>query len=403
MAKVIKEKTLSAEADLERLRFLLSEPAFNPRSAPQMKNLFNLLGCSSLPDTAKASQLKARAASPLNDLILGLSAKYKGSAKLISSYTPEHLWQGRWFYAIDPAGTDTGRSASRASAFWCGGNIQNIDRGDAVKSFLEADEGWMLAEADKAQSEARCVAYMSADKALMDLVEGPHDYHAWNAAEFFGIPYEQIYREEDGKTLDKELRDLSKRTNHGANYNMGAEVMLDTMGPKKVAEAKIKLKLPLGMRLRSVCQFLLDAYDRTYPNVRGLFYDCIVSTVETTNKLVSPLGWTRYFFAKPSRRNKPALNAAVAHGPQNLSVSILNREWYIIWRATVYGDLRGKVRVKAQIHDSIFFQYRIGFDPKIVLGMMHTPVQVKGADGITRTLLIRSDLKSGAVAWSNLK
>lgn len=402
--KVAEEKAAEAAAILERGRYLLSAPNFNPRSPQQMLKLFTLLGCGALGSTGKAQMLKARAASPLNDMVLGVLVKYKEAATLISNYLDkDKLWNDRWYYAIDPAGTDTGRSASKSSAFWCGDSIQKIPRGDAIKRFLCADHGWLLAEADKAQSEARCVGYMAGEQRLIDLVESPHDYHAWNAQDFFGVSYEKIYDEATGKTLDKDLRDLSKRTNHGANYNMGDGVMLDTMGPKKVAEAKRLLKLPLTWSLKKTCKYLLDRYATIYPNVKGLFYDRIIFTIETTSKLVSPLGWTRYFFGKPSKRNKPALNAAVAHGPQNLSVSLLNKEWYSIWRETTYGSLRGSVRIKAQIHDSIFFQYRIGFDPKIVLNMMHTPVNVTGADGKVRIMLIPSDMKCGADRWSLLK
>lgn len=402
--KVGEQKAAEAEASLARLQNILSVPGFNPRSPVQMKKLFSLLGCGALPDTAAASMLKARAASPLNDLVLGIAVDYKKSAKLVSSYfDADKLWNGRWYYAIDPAGTDTGRSASKASAFWCGDSIQTIPRGDILKQCFCADPGWLLAEADKAQSEARCVGYMAGDQRLIDLVESSHDYHAWNAQEFFGVPYVEIYDEATKTTLDKVVRDLSKRTNHGANYNMGAQVMLDTMGPKLVAKAKRVLKLPAQMRLLAVCQYLLDRYAATYPNVKGLFYDSIIHTIAVTSRLVSPLGWTRYFFAKPSRKNKPALNAAVAHGPQNLSVSLLNREWYSIWRETVYGSLRGVARIKAQIHDSIFFQYREQQHATAVLGMMNSPIAVTGADGATRTMLIPSDLKSGADRWSNLK
>lgn len=398
------QKEAEAQGLLNRVQYLTSTPTFNPRSPLQMKKLFKLLGMGEVKSTDKASTLKARAASPLNDLVLGLTTDYKAAAKLISSYLGEKvLWHDRFFYMLDPAGTDTGRSASKGSPFWCGANIQNIPRGDAIKQCLVADLGWLLAEADKAQSEARCVGYMAGDTKLIELVESPRDYHAWNAQEFFGIPYESIYCEATRETLNKEIRDLSKRTNHGANYNMGEGVMLDTMGPKNVAKAKLVLKLPLKMRLKAVCGFLLERYAATYPRVKGLFYDSIISYIEINSKLISPLGWTRFFFAKPSRKNKPALNAAVAHGPQNLSVSIINREWYAIWRETVYGSLRDNVRIKAQIHDSILFQYREGYDPATVLGMMNTPVTVVGADGVSRVMLIPSDMKSNAKQWSKLK
>src|SRR5690606_21352936 len=128
-----------------------------------------------------------------------------------------------------------GRLASTESSFWCGLQIQNIPQGKAVKGWIEADEGWEFAGGDYAQSEARCVGYLSGCTALIDLVESDKDYHSWNAHKFFGVPYEEV---------DKPLRNLSKRVNHGSNYNMGAAVLLDTMGPKNVAEARILLKLP---------------------------------------------------------------------------------------------------------------------------------------------------------------
>jgi hypothetical protein len=403
-AKVKAAKEAEAERTLDQVRSWLSAPSFNPRSPKQMKKLFTVLGCGGLPDTAKASQLKARAASPLNDLILGEIEEYKKAAKLISSYLDEDkIWNGRWYYAIDPAATDTGRTGSRGSAFWCGDSIQVIPRGDSIKSFLCSDPGWLLAEADKSQAEPRCVGYMSGDTDLIALVESEKNYHAWNAHKFFGIAYEEIYDAATGKKLLTDIYDLSKRVNNGANYNMGASVMLDTMGPKNVAKAKLLLKRPAYERLINVCAYLLERYEATYPRVKGLFYDSIIRTIEVSSKLVSPLGWTRYFFAKPSRKNKPALNSAVAHPPQNLSVSILNKEWYAVWRDTVYGDLRGLVRIKAQIHDSIFFQYRPIFDPRNVLKRLRTEVKVTGADGVERLMILPSELKSGADRWSLLK
>lgn len=398
--------TEESEKSLARIRNLLSSPNFNPRSPQQMKALFNLLGVGHLPDTAKASMLKAKAASPLNDMILTEVTDYKEDAKLLSTYLVEDkMWNGRLFYEIDPAGTDTGRAASKASFFWCGFQIQNIPRGIDIKSFIVSDPGWELAEADKAQAEARCVGYLSGETKLIDLVESPRDYHSWNASAFFGIPYEEIYDEPKKKTLNKELRDLSKRTNHGANYNMGGRVMLDTMGPKMVAKAKATLRLPKRMGLKDVCEYLLGQYAATYPRVKGLYYETIVSTIAATNRLVSPLGWTRYFFNKPSKANKPALNSAVAHPSQNLSVAIVNREWYAIWRETVYGKFRGLVRIKAQIHDSIFFQYKAGRSDIAlqVQAMMQTSVDVTGADGVTRTMMIPADLNKGETRWSKLK
>lgn len=406
-AKIRAEKEQEVESILTRLRNIFSTPKYNPGSWQQNEKVFELLGCGGLGGTGKIPTLKAKAAHPLNNVVFSLIEDYKKEAKQVGTYfAPEKLWHDRIYYEIDPGGTDTLRAASKESVFDCGWQIQNIPRDDpAFKRCVLAPPGWFIAEADKKQSEARCVAYLSGDPALLELVESTHDYHAWNAAAFFGIPYEKIFDEETGKTLDKPIRDLSKRTNHGANYNMGAGVMLDTMGPKKVAEAKITLKLPAFLSLKSVCRFLLDRYEATYPVVKGRWYESIIQAIETTKRLVSPFGWVRIFHGSP-RNNKQHLNSAVAHAPQNLSVTIINKEWYKIWRETVYGSLRNKVRIKAQIHDSLLFIYRRVEDAMKVQSMMDLRVNVTCSGGITRNMFIPSDLSLGKEPtrrWSDLK
>jgi hypothetical protein len=121
--------------------------------------------------------------------------------------------------------------------------------------------------------------------------------------------------------------------------------------------------------------------------------------------LVSPTGWTRRFFGNP-KKDKRVLNAAVAHGPQHLSVVIINREWYNIWKSTIYGELRGRVRVKAQIHDSLPFIYKDHAALDIVMSMMQTKIPITDPKGITRFMQIPSDLATGngrAVRWSDVK
>lgn len=416
---------------------MIAAPGFNVNSSQQVKKLFTVLGVGSLPDTAAASMLKAQASTAFNGRILGEVTSIRKARKLVSTYfKPEKFWNGRCYYKLNPAGTDTGRLASSESSFWCGLQIQNIPRGDAVKQFLVADSGWLFCEIDKAQSEARCVGYLSGEEALIQLVESSHDYHSWNAAAFFGIDYDKIYDEANGKQLDKTIRDLAKKTNHGANYNMGAWMMLNTMGPKNVSIAKIKLKLRKS--LIDVCQFLLDRYSATYPRVKGAWYDGIIKEVEVTGRLTSALGWVRIIFGKPNKMNKLALNAAVAHPPQNLSVALINLEFYNIWRSQIHGnyykhstediargwftsrdriekvrvlrkvDLRGIVRIKAQIHDSNFFQYREGAAyahiPELVRSeFMDTRISVRDSTGVSRSMFIPSDISAGKVRWSELK
>lgn len=399
---VFKSKKAEAEtkrdASLKKLHHWIG-PSFNPNSPIQMGKLLKVLGCGNLGGAGNKELNTAAASSPFNTLIISEIQAYRKQAKLLSTYFVwEKFWNGRLFYKTNPAGTDSGRLASTESSFWCGLQIQNIPGGPAVKSWIECDADWDgFAEGDYAQSEARCVGYLSGCTALIDLVESDKDYHSWNAHKFFGVEYSEV---------TKALRDLSKRVNHGSNYNMGPAVLLDTMGPKKVAEARSLLKLPAQWTLIQVCQHLLLTYAKTYPEVKKDWYDSVVRQIKLSKKLVSALGWTRHFFADPST-SKPALNAAVAHGPQNLSAGIINTVFYTIWWDTVYGDLRGKVRLKANIHDSIFFAYRGVDTPDIVRRRMANPVPVKDVKGVVRTMLIPPDMSVGKTGparyWADLK
>src|ERR1019366_8803696 len=120
---------------------------------------------------------------------------------------------------------------------------------------------------------------------LIAAVTGTRDFHAVNASKFFGVPYDSIFDDTTGKTLDKKLRDLSKRTNHGATYVMGKDVMVDTMGYEKVVEAQGLLKLPKFWSFSQVTEFLLDTFHKTYKGLRAVFYPAVVHEVVTTKML----------------------------------------------------------------------------------------------------------------------
>ena len=373
-------------------------PRFNPNSSQQCTNLLKVLGIKDAKAAGKIELVAAASVHPLNALIISAILAYRKQAKLISTYFVwEKFWNDRLYYRTNPAGTDTGRMASSESSFWCGLQIQNIPQGTAVKSWIKVDNNWDgLAESDFAQSEARCVGYMSGCSSLINLVESDKDYHSYNASAFFGVRYEDV---------DKPLRNLAKRVNHGANYNMGAAVLLDTMGPAAATEARTLLNLPAKWSLLQVCQHLLLTYERTYPEVKKDWYDSLKREITLTKKLTSALGWTRYFFAAPAK-SKMAMNACVAHGPQNLNAGVLNKVFYRLWLATLYGDLKGRVRLKAQIHDSVLFAYR-GLDAaKKVHKLMEYPIPVKDVHGVTRTLLIPPELdykEEGAKYWADIK
>lgn len=404
VATVREEKEKEIAANLSFLRAMTSTPTFNPNSPVQVKNLLKVLGCGDITSTVEQELNKASYRHPLNARILDAILEIRGLRKLVSTYLKEEGMDlnGRVLYALNPHSTDTARLASKEHHFWCGLNIQNIPRGDTIKQCYVADSGFLFGEADYEQAESRDTAYITGDTNLISAVESPRDFHAHNASAFFGVPYEKIVDPDTGKTLDKPLRDLSKRVNHGANYCMGASVLVSTMGLKKIFEAKRLLGLRGIMTAEQIAEHLLSTFGATYPVVKEDYPKHVVYTVNTNRMLVGATGWTRYCFGNTA--NKRTRNAYVAHGPQSLNACTLNLAWHRVFY-NVWLPNHDNFKLCAQIHDSILFQYRKGHEYLIekVCECMEIPITVKDISGISRTLLVPVDVKSGGSSWSNCK
>lgn len=408
-------KTIKQKEDVDKttsLNRMLGTKNFNPRSSKQMKSLLGVLGFPDA-DSAKESELKKYMyAHPLNERILELCSKIVKCRKEISTYLNEQKsFRGRLLYQINGHGTDSGRSNSRAHHFWCGQNIQNMTRdGEAsfVKETIVADEGFGLAEVDEKQAETYDTAYASGDPELISAINSSQDFHSRNASAFFGKNYEDIWDSVKGKSKDKPLRDLSKRTNHGANYLMGAKVFLDTIGPKMVREAQRFLRLPPNWKLLQITEFLLERFHALYRTLRKVYYPAVIHEVTTTSMLIGATGWVRFCFGQP-KDNKPDLNAYVAHISQSLNAKRLEQATIrIFFEVQMNPEFCNNIRMYAHIHDSNLFGYRLGHEYicEEVRKRMEIPITIKGADGKVRTYTVPCDIKNGkngkpAFRWSD--
>ena len=395
--------TTKVEDANNKLSLELGVPNFNTNSPPQKKALLKILGCGDLDATDEKNLAKARLRHPLNSRILSQVSSIQKDRKLLSTYLVEGKeLNDRILYSLNPHGTDTGRLASKEHHFWCGLQIQNIPGGPTVKSTLCADDGFYLAESDLEQAESRDTAYITGDKNLIAAVSSGRDFHSTNASSFFGVPYESIYDDATGKTKDKKLRDLAKRVNHGASYNMGWSVLIDTMGEDKIQEAQRLLGLPARWTLREIAEHLLGVFTRTYPDVRIGYQDWIKLTVAKTSMLTGATGWTRYCFSDPSK-SKQALNGYVAHNPQSLNAMTLNKAYLKVFTEIALPNPKD-FKLLAQIHDSILFQYRIGREDLAyrVKELMEIPVLIKDIKGIQREFTVPAALKMGKKYWNEL-
>ncbi len=416
---------------------------FNTNSTPQVKSLLKILGCTDLPKTDEKCLKKARFRHPFNARIINHVIRIRKARKLVSTYlTPGKEFSrqdgtgSRILFSLNPHGTDTSRLASREHHFWCGLQAQNIPRGKSVKRTLRADKGFYFAEVDLEQAESRDTAYISGDNALIKNVEHSPDFHCANASAFFGIAFEKLYDVVTSKKLNTKIRDIAKNVNHGANYNMGPYVLIDTMGEENIVKAKKLLELPRFWTYMQVAEYLLEQFHKTYPDIRDVFYTGVVEEILTSKKLTSAAvhykwtaahkktllnsdphlegvheaaykssaHWTRYCFSDPSK-SKSALNSYIAHPPQSLNAQTLNKAYLPVFHDIAMSPKHGpNFKLGPQIHDSILFQYREGhrYICEMVKERMEIPVTIKAYDGEVRTFVVPAGIKAGTEKSGNV-
>ena len=400
------------DKSLAQLRTLFADPNFNPSSPKQVQTyIYDVLGASDpkigMKRTAAGGKVRKSKGTDAKNLaavgtqhpillrVTSAITDYREARKAISTYMDFIKYKGRLLWALNPFGTETGRMACSASSFWCGTQVQNIP--SYAKSMLAMDDGFEGFEIDNSQSEARCTAYLAQDLKLIAALEDPErDFYTSLGELFFGIPYNMVSKEFRNKILKKIV--------HGTNYMMGAATFVENAGAQNLIDSSHHLnitismeeKIPRGsMSLKQFAQKLLDSYHVPFFRVK-MWYQEVRNEIMATHCLKSPLGHVRYFFGNVEKSHQ-AFNSAVAHAPQNLSVSVLNIGLWKVWG--LVKKHQGNLRLKAQIHDSVLGQYRKGREDirAEVLAAMNNPVIIHG-----RTLRIPVDIKVGD-SWGTMK
>lgn len=398
------------EENLSSLRTITANGNFNPSSPKQVQEfLYDVMGAkdchigSKKKDGKKVRNTKGTDAKNLaaigeqHPLLLRITdalTNYREAAKAISTYFDFIQRNGRLLYSINPFGTESGRASCQSSSFWCGTQVQNIPY--YAKSMLVADEGYELFEIDNSQSEARCTAYLSKETSLIAALEDKdRDFYKSLGTLFFNIPYEEVTKEFRNKILKKIV--------HGTNYMMGAATFIENAGAQNLIDSSSTLGVKIYMgdkpsikdiTLKKFATNLLDSYHKPFPRVRE-WYQETRDAIATRKMLVSPLGHTRYFFGDITKDHN-MLRSAVAHAPQNLSVSVLNIGLWKTWE--LVKKSKGELRLKAQIHDSILGQ-NLKSKPELrdkVISCLQNPVTI-----YNRVLHIPTDCKIGQ-SWGDM-
>ncbi len=310
-AQDLTEESINALIDL---RQMVGDLEFNPNSPPQVATLvYDMLKATPLPRKGRTTDqtiLKLiQTQHPLTRRIIEQIWKVKKPANNASKYNVGSELNGRYYYKISAAGTETGRQATKQSDFWKGNNVQNIP--EPMRVAYEADPGYFLFDFDYSQSDAYFTAFESEDNRYMNTMLSPKDTHCIHAEHFFKIDYDKLYQAKKNHEdwcahKVTGVRSVTKRVVYGANYCMSAYTLFITMGQEAVIAAAEQLGYkdagawPLE-KLVFLCGKFLDAYFEFYPVLQPWLVEEITKAVAKGNLVTCFGGTTRLFFGDLQR------------------------------------------------------------------------------------------------------
>jgi DNA polymerase I-like protein with 3'-5' exonuclease and polymerase domains len=214
----------------------------------------------------------------------------KSLQKALSSYINFDVRpDGRLSYSLNITGTETLRWSGNKDAWDRGFNIQTIPRegGEvSIKSMFLAPLGYSFLEVDLRQAESRFVAYDSADKQLIDMLESGADVHSHVGDAIL----RQMGRDRSNMSKDEfksTWRQLGKKAGHGLNYGMKASVFVETV----FSELDMVIT-------KKDAELITAAYYGLFPGIPR-WHAWLRKELYERRKLTAPSGWERYFYGRP--------------------------------------------------------------------------------------------------------
>jgi len=343
------------EDKLDLFRFMIDDPEFNVESPVQkVRLLYDFLGIRPRNDrgrfTTRDGKGKGKAPSsgafalklaktdhPFFRGIIEAMEDAMSPAKQISNVCNIKLFTDRMRYAMNAAGTETGRFSCKSSNFWDGSTIQNIR--DQYRDWMVADEDCILMDIDYSQSDDVFMAYEAQDPEKIKVVESGKDAHAVNGELLFKRDYDWIVA---GKKAHDPLvvheitgiRQITKKVVHGSNFQMAAMTLYITTGREAIVAAAelLGFKDAEGWsqdRLVHFCGGLMLVYRKKYKRFTPKeFYAEIAAMLKNSGRIVNAFGLTRTFLG--SHADNGTQREATAFIGQSDTASNMNRVMYEI-------------------------------------------------------------------------
>ena len=263
--------------------------------------------------------------------IVGAILDHRALNKLITTYIsalPGYIAKdGKIHTTYNQTVTATGRLSSSNP------NLQNLpirsERGRFIREAVIPDEGCLFLSADYSQIELRLMAHFSQDEHMLAAFRSGQDIHAATAARIYGLPIEQI---------TKDQRRKAKTANFGIIYGISAFGLAQQLDCSRT-EAKQ----------------LIDDYFAAFPRV--------ISYIESQKELARQRGYAETLFGRKrylpdihsqnatvrSFAERNAVNAPI----QGTAADIIKMAMVSIHRRLKEENL--KAQMIMQVHDELNF------------------------------------------------
>lgn len=258
---VLKEQSvvLGDRADALHARIMTEAGVeFNPDSPKQLAEvLFTKLKLKVVKRTKSGPSTDVQVLEKLADMhpVPKLILEYRSLIKLKNTYLDNlgdyiNLKTGRIHGSFNQTGAATGRLSMSDP------NLQNIpirtDEGRRIRlAFVAGDrEKNVLLSADYSQIELRILAHLSQEPALIKAFEADEDVHRAVAAEVFGVPLDQVSRDQRGQ---------AKTINFGIIYGVSAFGLAQRIEGLSVSAAKQ----------------LIASYNARFPRIQHFLMQCV--------------------------------------------------------------------------------------------------------------------------------
>jgi DNA polymerase-1 len=258
--------------------------------------------------------------------------EYRSVSKLKSTYLdtlPELVApDGRIHTTYHQAATATGRLSSSDP------NLQNIpirtELGLEIRRAFIAEEGHQLVSADYSQVELRLLAHIAEDPVLLEAFAHDEDIHSRTAAEIFGVPADQVTRDQ---------RRVAKTVNFGIAYGLSPYGL------------STRLNIP-----EEEARDIIERYFTRYAGIKRYLDETV--RVARERGYVETLFGRRRPMADLNAKNRQVVQAAeraaINMPIQGTAADLIKKAMLEVDKALEQRGLRA--RMLLQVHDELLFE-----------------------------------------------